>query len=109
MSALSILGIVAAFIVIGIITYSVLTPDTPTLGEMQTRPGSLASMAMQTEGPQPVAVKITGKQCRQKCKGVCGGSRPIVGLTKKQKEKRACFDNCRSQNCGWVGIDELND
>lgn len=59
-------------------------------------------------GLQPVAVKITAKECRNKCRSQCGGMRPIIRLTKRQKDRGACWDDCRGNSCGWVPVDQLN-
>jgi hypothetical protein len=41
------------------------------------------------------------KECRQICRAECGGVRPVVGITKNQRQRRACHDTCRSEICNW--------
>lgn len=52
--------------------------------------------------------RMNAAQCRGTCRNVCGGPRPIARITKKQKDKGRCWDNCRQSYCRWVDSDSLN-
>lgn len=46
-------------------------------------------------------IVITGKMCRQICRGRCG-KRCIVPIGRKCKTKRDCWRNCKADACGYV-------
>lgn len=52
--------------------------------------------------------RMNAAQCRGTCRNVCGGSRPVIRVTRKQKDKGRCWDNCRSSYCRWVSPNDLN-
>jgi hypothetical protein len=51
---------------------------------------------------------LTGHQCRVTCRGKCGGINPPIAITKAQKSRKLCHQNCRASICNYISESEFN-
>lgn len=111
--------ILAAFVVILLFAVFAFSDSGPRaslpLAAMQARPPN-ASVSAPTTGPGSStalvpgslgsAPRLSGSQCRNTCRGQCGGGRPLIRLTRNQKSRGACHDTCRASICNYLSSDE---
>lgn len=71
----------------------------PALGNMT--PGEMI-------GTDLAGTNLTSKQCRVTCSGKCGGGRAPIPITKAQKTRNACHENCRATICQGISAEMYN-
>jgi len=59
-------------------------------------------------GSPSSGVVLVPKECRNICRAKCGGPKPLFGITKSEKERRACHDNCHHTTCAGVSDADYN-
>lgn len=80
-----------------------------TMSQVNVPPPALGNQSpSQIIGTDLAGTNLTAKQCRVTCAGKCGGPNPLIPITKSQKTRNQCHDNCRATICQGISAELYN-